>query len=106
MDFCILLKTMGKYSNKYSQKLLDSAKKSTTYAIRSASKRVIRKTAEATGDLIGNKIADKKASVSKFPEELHSNELHLTDKKETDIPKERYISPEKIQQIIDELRLG
>ena len=106
MDFCILLKTMGKYSNKYSQKLLDSAKKSTTYAIRSASKRVIRKTAEATGDLIGNKIADKKASVSKFPEELHPNELHLTDKKETDIPKERYISPEKRQQIIDELRLG
>ena len=106
MDFCILLKTMGKYSNKYSQKLLDSAKKSTTYAIRSASKRVIRKTAEATGDLIGNKIADKKASVSKFSEELHSNESHLTDKKETDIPKERYISPEKRQQIIDGLRLG
>ena len=105
MNFCILLKTMGKYSNKCSQKLLDSAKKSTTYAIKSASKRVIQKTAEATGDLIGNKIADKKASISKFPEELHSNELHLTNNNETDIPKERYISPEKRQQIIDELRL-
>ena len=46
-------------SNKYSQKLLDTAKKFTTDAIKTASKRVIQKTAEATGDLIGNKIADK-----------------------------------------------
>ena len=34
-------------------------KKSTTDAIKTASKRVILKTAEATGSLIGNKIADK-----------------------------------------------
>ena len=46
-------------SNKYSQKLLDIAKKSTADAIKTASKRAIQKTAEATGDLIGNKIADK-----------------------------------------------
>ena len=46
-------------SNKYSQKLVDSAKKSATDAIKTASKRAIQKTAEATGDLIGNKIADK-----------------------------------------------
>ena len=39
-------------SNKYSQKLLDSAKKATTNAIKSASKRAIQKTAEATGDFI------------------------------------------------------
>ena len=57
----------------------------------------IQKTAEATGDLIGNKSADKITSASK----LHSPK-HL-DK--TDIPKERYISPEKRQQIIDGLRL-
>ena len=57
---------MGKgLNNKYGQKLLDSAKKSTTDAIKTASKRAIQKTAEATGDLIGNKIADKKTSVSK-----------------------------------------
>ena len=48
---------MGK--NVYDQKLLNSAKKSTTDAIKTASKRAIQKTAEATGDLIGNKIADK-----------------------------------------------
>ena len=46
-------------SNKYSQKLVDRAKKSATDAIKTASKRAIQKTAEATGDLIGNKIADK-----------------------------------------------
>ena len=51
---------MGKnLSKKYSQKLLDSAKKSTTDTIKTASNRAIQKTAEATGDLIGNKTADK-----------------------------------------------
>ena len=33
--------------------------------IKSASKRVIQKTAEATGDLIGNKSADKITNISK-----------------------------------------
>ena len=57
---------MGKnLSNKYGQKVLDSIKKSTTDAIKTASKRAIQNTAEATGDLIGNKIADKIRSFSK-----------------------------------------
>ena len=46
-------------------KRLDSAKKSGTDAIKTISKRKIQKTAEAAGDLIGNKIADKITSVSK-----------------------------------------
>ena len=46
-------------NNKYNQKLLDSYKKSTTDAIKIASKRAIKKTAKATGDLIGNKIVIK-----------------------------------------------
>ena len=51
---------MGKnLSNKYGLKLLDSANKSTTDAIKTASKKAIQKTAKATGDLIGNWIADK-----------------------------------------------
>ena len=58
--FLSFAKNMGKsLSNKYGQKLIDSAKKSNTDAIKTASKRAIQKTAEATGDLIGNKIADK-----------------------------------------------
>ena len=57
---------MGKIlSNKYGQKIIDTAKKSTTDAIKTASKRAIQKTAEATGDLIGNKITDKITSISK-----------------------------------------
>ena len=51
---------MGKsLSNKYVKKLIDSAKKSTTDAIKTASKTAIQKTAEATGDLIGNKCFKK-----------------------------------------------
>ena len=46
-------------SNKYGQKRLDSAKKSTADARKAASKRAIQKSAEPTGDLVGNKIADK-----------------------------------------------
>ena len=84
-------------SNKYSQKLLDNTKKSTTDAIQS-----IQKTAQTTGDLIGNTIADKITSISKqSSRELQNNEAN----NEIEIPKERCISPEKIQQIIDELRL-
>ena len=41
-------------SNKYGQKILDSATKSTIDAIKTASKRAIQKTAKATCDLIGN----------------------------------------------------
>ena len=37
-------------SNKYSQKLVDAAKKSAADAIKTASKRAIKKAAEATGD--------------------------------------------------------
>ena len=59
-------KKMGKnLNNKNSKKLLNSAKKSRIDTIKTASKRVIQKKAEATGDSIGNKIADKITSVSK-----------------------------------------
>ena len=44
---------MGKsLTNKYGQKLLYSAKTSTVDAIKTASKRAIQKTTEATGDLL------------------------------------------------------
>ena len=64
MDFLSFAKNMGKdLSNKYSQKCLNNAKKSTTDTIKTASKREIQKAVEATGNLIGNKIADKITSV-------------------------------------------
>ena len=78
--FLSFAKNIGKnLSNKYSQKLIDTAKKSTTDAIKTASKRAIQKSAEATGDLIGNKKADKITSISRSPKELHSVELHLIE---------------------------
>ena len=103
--FLSFAKNMGKtLSNKYSQKLLDSAKKSTTDAIKTASKRAIQKTAEATGDLIGNKIADKITSVSKkSTKELPNDETEVDVERAT--PKKRCISPEERKQIIEELRL-
>ena len=64
--FLFLTKNMGKsLSSKYGQKLLDNTRKSTIDAIKTASKKAIQKTSEATGDLIGNKIVDKITSVSK-----------------------------------------
>ena len=103
--FLSFAKNMGKsLSNKYGQKLLDSAKKSTTDAIKTASKRAIQKTAEATGDLIGNEIADKITSVSKKPFNNNNNNNN-DDDAEITAHKKRYISPEERQQIINELRL-
>ena len=72
--FLSFAKNMGKsLNNKFGQKLLDSAKKSTTDFMKTASKRAIQKTAEAFGDLIGNKIADKVTSVSKKSNNNNNN---------------------------------
>ena len=115
MDFfCLLLKKIGKnLSNKYNQTLFDPAKKCTTDALKIASKRAIQKTknkqtekAEATGDLIVDKIADKITSVSKkSTTELHSKELPNEEDVEITTHKKRYISPVERQKIIDKLRL-
>ena len=63
------------------------------YHAKTASK-VVQKTAEDTGDLIGNKIADKITSIGKLKEKEKTKEIEET-----------YIPPEKRQQIIDDLRL-
>ena len=64
--FLSLVKSMGKcLSNKYGQKLIDGAKKIYNRCKKTPSKREIQKTAEATGDLLGNKIADKITSFEK-----------------------------------------
>ena len=95
--FLSFAENMGKsLSNKYGQKLLDSPKKFTTDAIKTASKRALQKT-EATGDLIGNKIADKKTSVSKKSYNKNNNNNNNNNNNE-DVKitahKKRYISPE------------
>ena len=81
---------MGKdLDHKYSQNLFNTAKKSTADAIKTASKKAIQKPAETTSDLI----VDKTTNLSK----KFSKELHSQNENEIEIPKERYISPEKRQ---------
>ena len=74
--------------DKYGKKLMDTTTKTGMHAAKTASKIVVQKTAEAKGDLIGNKIADKITSIDK-PKEIE----------------EIYIPPEKRQKVIDDLRL-
>ena len=83
-----------KFGDKFGKKLIDTATKTGIDAEKTASKRVVQKPAEATEDLIGNKIADKITSLGK----TKSKEK---EKEEQEI----YIPPEKRQQIIDDLRL-
>ena len=114
--FLFFAKNLGEsLSNKYGQKVLDSAKKIYNRCNKNSIKKAIQKTAEATGDLIGNKFADKIISLStevhstkNSTTELHSKELPNDETKEdTEKPahKKRYISPEERQKIINELRL-
>ena len=95
------MKTGANFNSKYGKKLTDTAIKTGKDFATTAGKKIVHKSAEATGDLIGNKIADKITSASKKSqnEEIQSTEVN------NEIPKERYISPKKRQQIIDELRL-
>ena len=74
--------------------MIDTATKTGIDAVKTPSKRVVQKSAEATGDLIRNKIADKTTSAGK-----------TKSKEKEDERQEIYILPEKRQQIIDDLRL-
>ena len=53
--------------------------------------------------MIGNKIASKITKVSKNSQQ--NNLETVTNENDKKIPKERYMSPEKMQEIIDDLRL-
>ena len=79
--FLSFAENIGKHlSKKYGQKRIDSAKQPTIDAIKTTWKRAIIKTAEATGDLIGKKIADKIAIVSKKSAKESSNDETEVDK--------------------------
>ena len=84
--------------DKYGKKLLDTATKTEIDAAKTASKRIVQKAAEATGNLIGNKIADKITSIGKTKQK--GKEKENTNKQE-----EIYILPQKRQQIINDLKL-
>ena len=89
--------------SKYSQTLLDLAKQSAADALKTDHfKRRDEKnkqTAEATGDLIGNKVTDKITRVSKTSPKNNS------ETNEEEMLRERCISLKERQIIIDDLRL-
>ena len=65
--------------------------------IKTAGKKIVERRAEATGDLIGNRIADKITSLGKSKNKEKENETNEAE--------EIIIPPEKRQQIIDVLSL-
>ena len=89
-----------KFGDKYGKHIMDTATKTGIDAAKTASKRVVQKPAEATGDLIGNKIADKITSVGKSKSKQKKDEINEMNETE-----EVYIPPEKRQQIINDLRV-
>ena len=76
-----------KFGGKYGKKLTDTATKTGIDAAKTASKRVVQKTAEATGDLIENKAADKITSVGKSQNKEQKEKMKQT-KQTTYIPLE------------------
>ena len=72
------------FGNKYGKNLMDTATKRGIDAAKTASKRVVQKTAIATEELIGNKVAYKITLIGK------SKEKEKTEKAE-----EIYIPPKK-----------
>ena len=87
----------------YSQRLLDHAKKPAIDALKTTSQRVIEKTSKSTGDLIGNKVAKR---ITKYSNNSQKNSSEtVTNETDKEITIERYTSLEKIQKLIDDLRL-
>ena len=88
------LSITGKLGDRYGKKLMNTGTKTGVDAAEAVSKRVVQKTAKATIDLIKNKTADKITSLGK-----------TKSKEKEDERQDIYISPEKRQQIIDDLTL-
>ena len=82
-------------TSKYGKKIIDTTKKQGSEFAKTAGRKIVQKSAEATEDLIGNKIADKITSLGKS-----KNKENETNEEE-----EIIIAPEKRQQIINYLRL-
>ena len=93
-----LLSFARKFGDKYGKNLMDTATKTGLDAAKTASKRVVQKIAEGTGDFIGNKVADQITPIVK------SKSIEKEKKDEINETEEIYIPPEKRQQIINDLR--
>ena len=105
----IMRKNIYKHlSSKHCQKKLSHAKQSTTDALNAASKREIQKAAETTDSLIGNKIDNKIAKVSRTSPQNDSGKLQMKQKIfeliEEYQKKDIYLQ-KKWQKLIDDLIL-
>ena len=79
-----------KSGDKYGKKLTEYSTKTGIDAAKTASIRVVQKTAKANGNLIGNKIANKITSTGKSKNDNKTKKITRV-----------YTAPEKRQQIID-----
>ena len=72
--------------------MLDTAAQTRLDALKTASKKVVRKTAEATGEYIENETADKTVEPKPVPDESSRNVEEIV------------IPPEKREEILNEIR--
>ena len=87
-----------KYAKKYGNKLLDNSISAGKDFAKIAGKKVLTKSTEATGDMIGNKIADRITKSSR-------NKTQNEDDRIMEETQELIIPPEKREQIIRDLKL-
>ena len=74
------IKTGANFNSKYGKKITDTAIKTGKDFATTAGKKLVHKSAEATGDLVGNKIADKITSASKIRKMKKCSQPKLTMK--------------------------
>ena len=94
------IKTGTNFNSKYGKKLTDTAIKLGKDFATIAGKKIVHKSAEATGDLVGNKIADKITSRGKPRSKKEKDETNIMEETQ-----EIYIPPEKRKEIIKDLKL-
>ena len=94
------IKTGTNFNSKHGKKLTDTATKAGKDFATIAGKKIVHKSAEATGDLVGNKIADKIISMGKPRSKKEKDETNIIEETQ-----EIYIPPEKRKQIIKDLKL-
>ena len=78
------------FSDKYSKSLIDKGIDVSETFVKTAGKRILKESAKASDDLIGNKIADK----------INTKPI------KHDVTNKRYVPPEERQEVINKLRLA
>ena len=108
-----VIKTGTNFNSKYGKTLKDTAIKTGEDFTSIAGKKIVHKSAEATGDLIGNTIADKITSMSRSkeldsalgPAVIPRSKKGKDETNKMEETQEIYIPPEKRKQIIKDLKL-